>query len=160
MSIIFALSTFGLDVTTEFGNKWYNIFTDLEMLNGLNINNQSHIWLLQYLLLTNINSDADFFAGSHNAHKIKNKGQASRTPAEMHFFDQYVYGIHRDNLKEEDLVEYGVDWAGLHEREVLLSHQTNNSPGEATSSWAGRVGPPPTLSDVLVTPPDMPIPIP
>jgi hypothetical protein len=78
----------------------------------------------------------------------------------MFGFDMFVHGVRgerlpeADNLTDEELELYGVDWEGLRDNDVLQSHQTNNPiEDEGWSSWVGRTGMPETLSDVPVEPP-------
>lgn len=82
----------------------------------------------------------------------------------MFFFDQYVNGVRGDSLHEDanadDLENYGVDWEGLADDDLLASNLGNNSRQEGTSSWIGRDGPPPVLNNVPVESPDMPLSIP
>ena len=40
------------DVATQFGHRWHQLFTELELTNGLLINNK---WLLHFLFLNEIN---------------------------------------------------------------------------------------------------------
>ena len=63
-----------VDVTAQFGNKWSEFFTSLELHCGLDIGNRNHIWLLQYLFLADINAEADFFEESWNFHRIQMRG--------------------------------------------------------------------------------------
>lgn len=73
----------------------------------------------------------------------------------MWFFDQFTNGVRGDQLTLAELEEFGVDWEGLREAQVLSSWQGNNSAEEGTTSWVGRAGPPSDLSDVPVHPPGM-----
>ncbi|KAJ7808770.1 hypothetical protein B0H14DRAFT_2608561 [Mycena olivaceomarginata] len=58
-----------------------------------------------------------------------------------------------ENLIEEELEVYGIDWQGLRDDGVLQSQAQNNSRSEGSSSWVGYTGPPPDLSEVIVQPP-------
>lgn len=71
----------------------------------------------------------------------------------MRFFDQFTHGVRGDKLNIAELEEFGVDWEGLREVQVLSSWQGNNGAEEGTTSWVGRAGAPPDLSDVPVHPP-------
>ncbi|KAG8941496.1 hypothetical protein FRC03_004468 [Tulasnella sp. 419] len=146
-----------VDVTTQFGSKWANFFENLEISHGLNVHNPNHVWLLHYLFLQDINSEADFFAGTWNNHKIQMKGQASRRPLDMFVFDMPVLGVRGEQLTLEELDAYGVDWEAIREDAVLSSQLINNSSNEGTSSWIGRVGPPPDLNEVNVDAPTSPL---
>jgi hypothetical protein len=58
-----------------------------------------------------------------------------------------------ENLIEEELEVYGIDWQGLRDDGVLQSQAQNNPRSEGSSSWVGYTGPPPDLSEVIVQPP-------
>ncbi|KAK7020106.1 hypothetical protein R3P38DRAFT_3198749 [Favolaschia claudopus] len=62
-------------------------------------------------------------------------------------------------MTNEELEVYGVDWEGLHDESLLESRQENNTVDEGTTSWIGRIGPPPEdqLNEVLVDPPIGPL---
>lgn len=59
----------------------------------------------------------------------------------------------REEMSEEELEVYGVDWEGLHDDRLLRSQRTNNSIGEGWSSWVGRTGPPDHLNEVPLNSP-------
>jgi hypothetical protein len=147
-----------VDVTAQVGTFWSDIFTDLELRHGLNINNVHHIWLLQHLFLRRINQQLAFFAESWNQHCIQIRDGPNRSPADMFGFDMLVHGVRGDQLPEEDLSEeelevYGVDWEGLHDERLLHSQRENNPTSEGWSSWVGQIGPPEQLNLVHVDPP-------
>ena len=78
----------------------------------------------------------------------------------MFVFDMFVNGVRGDQLRpdeedldEEELEVYGIDWRGLREDGVLHSQAQNNPTTEGSSSWIGRTGPPHDLSHVDVQPP-------
>ncbi|KAJ7803377.1 hypothetical protein B0H14DRAFT_2613395 [Mycena olivaceomarginata] len=58
-----------------------------------------------------------------------------------------------ENLIEEELEVYGIDWQGLRDDGVLQSQAQNNPRSKGLSSWVGYTGPPPDLSEVIVQPP-------
>ncbi|KAJ7834799.1 hypothetical protein B0H14DRAFT_3087591 [Mycena olivaceomarginata] len=118
-------------------------FTVLELRHGLDINNISHIWLLHFLFLATINSQLAFFAQSWNQHRIQIRHGPNRNQ------------LPEEELSEEELEVYGIDWSGLRDNDLLASQRANNSIGEGATSWIGRVGPPPLadLSSVVVEPP-------
>lgn len=80
----------------------------------------------------------------------------------MFGFDMFVHGVHGDELpddvmlNEEELEVYGVDWEALHDDTLLQSQRNNNSGDEEWTSWVGRTGPPPRLSEVSVNAPSGP----
>ncbi|KAJ7477489.1 hypothetical protein FB451DRAFT_1032905 [Mycena latifolia] len=150
-----------VDITAQLGATWSDRFTILELRHGLDINNVTHIWLLQFLFLATINSQLAFFAKSWNQHRIQIRHGPNRSPADMFVFDMLVNGVRGnqlpsdDVLSEEELEVYGIDWAGLRDDVLLASQCANNPMAEGATSWVGRSGPPPLsdLSNVVVEPP-------
>ncbi|KAJ7200862.1 hypothetical protein GGX14DRAFT_371909 [Mycena pura] len=149
-----------VDVTVQVTAQWIYLFEQLELHHGLNIANAAHIWLLHFLFLGTLNSELAFFAEGWNEHTIQIRNGPNRTPVDMFVFDMYAYGVRGDrlppeeeNLTQEDLESYGIDWQALREDNILQSQNLNNSCHESDSSWVGQVGPPAQLSHVLVDPP-------
>lgn len=147
-----------VDVTVQVGAFWAEIFIQLELTHGLDINNVYHIWLLHHLFLSIINEQLAFFADSWNQHRIQIRDGPNRSPADLFGFDMMVHGIrgHQlppDDLSEEELEVDGVDWEGLYDERLLQSQRGNNLVGEGSSSWVGRTGPPEHLNEVPVHPP-------
>jgi hypothetical protein len=68
-----------------------------------------------------------------------------------------VHGVRGHQLPEElsneELEVYGIDWEALHEERILQSQRSNNSASEGGSSWIGQSGPPEHLNEVSVNPP-------
>ncbi|KAJ7584519.1 hypothetical protein C8J56DRAFT_1005077 [Mycena floridula] len=145
-----------VDVTAQVGGVWAELFHMLETTFGLDINNQNHIWLLQYLFLHTINQQLQFFAESWNDHSIQVRGGASRTPADMFAFDMLVHGIRGAELEmtEEELEVFGIDWDSLNDDAVRQSQLQNNPQSEEATSWLGRIGPPENLNEILVESPE------
>ncbi|KAF8179313.1 hypothetical protein K438DRAFT_1977376 [Mycena galopus ATCC 62051] len=78
----------------------------------------------------------------------------------MFIFDMLVNGVRgnqlpNDEISEEELEVYRIDWEGLRDEVLLESQRLNNPLGEGATSWVGRVRPPPLadLSSVIVEPP-------
>ena len=148
-----------VDVTAQVGAFWADIFTELELRHGLDINNIHHIWLLHHLFLHLINQQLAFFAASWNQHRIQIQDGSNRSPADMFGFDMLVHGVRGerlpadDDLGEEELEVYGVDWEGLHDEQLLRSQRANNHMSEGWNSWIGHIGPPNNLNEVSVNPP-------
>ncbi|KAJ7166345.1 hypothetical protein C8R43DRAFT_878082 [Mycena crocata] len=149
-----------VDVTVQVGATWAERFTIFEIRYGLDINNINHIWLLHFLFLSTINSQLAFFAQSWNQHRIQIRRGPNRSPADMFVFDMLVNGVRGnqlpdDEMSEEELEVYGIDWEGLRDENLLDSQRGNNPVAEGASSWIGRVGPPALadLSSVIVEPP-------
>jgi hypothetical protein len=147
-----------VDVTAQVGAFWADIFADLELRYGLDINNIHHIWLLHHLFLRLINQQLTFFAESWNQHRIQIQDGPNRSPADMFSFDMLVHGVRGNQLPDKDLSDeelevYGVDWEGLHDEQLLRSHRGNNPTSEGWNSWIGHVGPPSHLNEVSIDPP-------
>ncbi|KAJ7149387.1 hypothetical protein C8R43DRAFT_1096902 [Mycena crocata] len=141
-----------VDVTAQVGAAWADRFILLELRYGLDINSIAHIWLLHFLFLATINSELAFFAESWNQHRIQIRNGPNRSPTDMFVFDMFVNGVRGDRLPEQEeglgdseLDLYGIDWQGLRDEAVLDSQRQNNSMAEGSTSWVGRVGPPPDL---------------
>lgn len=155
-----------VDVTAQLGASWAEAFTQLELHHGLDINNTHHIWLLHLLFLPTINQELTFFAESWNQHRIQIRNGPNRSPADLFGFDMLVHGIRgsqlgsgpNDNMTEEELEVFGVDWEGLREDNILQSLRRNAVPHEPPTSWIGRVGPPEHLNEVNLEPPMLSIP--
>ena len=150
-----------VDVTAQVGAIWANHFTRLEMNFGLNINNPNHIWLLQHLFLPTINSVLSFFAQSWNEHKIEIRGGPNRSPLDLFGFDMLVHGVRgnmlpqaEEDMDQEELEVFGIDWEALRDENILESQQDNNGLQEPPDTWLGRIGPPPNLNEVEVNTPE------
>lgn len=131
----------------------------LELHHGLDINSDQHIWLLHVLFLPLINQELELFRDSWNFHKIQLRNGPNRSPIEMFGFDMMVHGVRgdalsNDELSDEELEVYGVDWEGLVDEQLLQSQQNNNFHTEGSSSWI-RAGPPDTtqMSNIQFDPP-------
>ena len=69
-----------------------------------------------------------------------------------------IIGVQGNQLSDEELTEeelevYGVDWQGLHDNQLLQAQRQNNPVDEEGSSWVGWSGPPLHLNEVSVEPP-------
>lgn len=146
-----------VDLTTTLGAKWAEFFQLLEVQYGLDPNNSNHLWLVHYLYLPEINAELHFFVETWNHHRIQIRGQPNRSPIDLFGFDMLVHGIRGDELSEEELELYGVDWEALGEDGINISH-SEDDPEARGSSWVGRTGPPEQLSDVVVDEPHVPLP--
>ncbi|KAJ7715589.1 hypothetical protein B0H16DRAFT_1434850 [Mycena metata] len=150
-----------VDVTAQVGATWSENFTTLELHHGLDINNVNHIWLLHHLFLPTINDQLTFFAQSWNEHQIQIRNGPNRSPVDMFYFDTLVHGARGhalvDDLSEEELEVYGVDWEGLHDDTLLHSQRENNVAEMGWTSWLGRIGPPEHLNEVPVESPEGPL---
>jgi hypothetical protein len=128
------------DVTSGFGGKWKRLFQELELWDGLDVNNSSHIWLLHHLFLQSINDDAQDWAGAWNNHVVNIRGRAtrSRSPIDMFYFGMLEEGLRgvelsgednedigEDNF-EENLAGFGVDWEALDDPQIRNHHDEAN----------------------------------
>ncbi|KAJ7224525.1 hypothetical protein GGX14DRAFT_350640 [Mycena pura] len=143
-----------VDVTAQVTATWSDHFITLELRYGLDSNNPAHIWLLHFLFLSTINSQLEFFAESWNQHRIQIRNGPNRSPTDM-----FVNGVRGDqlppeeeNLSQEELEVYGIDWQGLRDENILHLQSLNNSCSEEASSWIGETTAPPNLSEVTVEP--------
>jgi hypothetical protein len=151
-----------VDITAQVGATWSEYFTNLELRHGLDINNVNHIWLLHHIFLPTINAELAFFAESWNQHRIQIRDGPNRSPADMFGFDMIVHGVRgfqlpEENMSDEELEVYGVDWEGLHDERLLESQRRNNQVDEGWSSWVGNLGPPDNLNEVLLESVDAPL---
>jgi hypothetical protein len=94
------------DVATGFVRKWANLFRDLEANHGLDVELDSHIWLLHYLFLKYINKDANDWANLWNRHPMQlPQGERSgKSPWDMFFDGMILYGAR--GLDAIDVTEY------------------------------------------------------
>ena len=153
-----------VDITAQVGASWAEAFTNLEMNFGLDINNTHHIWLLHHLFLQSLNDQLSFFAESWNQHRMQIRDGPNRSPADMFGFDMLVHGLRGDrlipeteeNMTDEELEVYGVDWEALQNGRILESVRQNEQSDTDTTSWIGRTGPPNNLNEVPLFPPDAP----
>lgn len=151
-----------VDVTSQVGATWSNIFLLLEMHHGLDINNPNHIWLLHHLFLATINAALAFFADSWNLHRLHIRDGPNRTPVDMFSFDMLTNGVRgsdilSDTMPEDELEVFGVDWEGLQDEQLLGSIYARNIQSENSDSWVGQVGPPPHMNEISVDAPQGPL---
>jgi hypothetical protein len=123
-----------VDVTAQVGAFWADIFTELELRYGLDINNIHHIWLLHHLFLRLINQQLTFFAESWNQHRIQIRDGPNRSPADMFGFDMLVHGVRGDQLPDEDLTEEELEMGTHFYDSSTDSVETRNSTQARTSN--------------------------
>ena len=91
-------------------------------------------------------------AESWNQHKIQIHDGPNHSPADLFGFNILVHGIRGtllpDELSEEELEVYGVDWEGLQDDQLLHSQRINNGTAAGWTSWLGQQGPPAHLNEV------------
>ncbi|KAA1477784.1 hypothetical protein DENSPDRAFT_787150 [Dentipellis sp. KUC8613] len=129
-----------VDVTSAFGSKWKDLFHSLELFHGLNVDDDAHIWLLQFLFLDAINADADAWRRAWNNHVLSRRGQPHLTPLQLYTRGTVLHGsrsvfapvaLEDPNLiNEDEQAEYSVDWSEL-DRTDLVEHlrEANSAEG-------------------------------
>lgn len=126
------------DVTRGFGAKWKDFFQGLEVYDGLDVNIDTHIWLLYHLFLEWINQDAIEWAEAWNHHAIALHGERQRSPRDMFFFGMLQNGLRgvdaaqfpgeSDNIG--DVQAYGIDWEAFDEDDIREHNHQENSTDE------------------------------
>jgi hypothetical protein len=90
----------------------------------------------------------------------------NRSPADMFGFDMLVHGLRGDhpfsdsaeeNMTDEELEIYGIDWEALQNGHLLESVRQNKQSDTDTTSWIRQMGPPNNLNEVPLFPPDAPV---
>ncbi|KAK7445427.1 hypothetical protein VKT23_014844 [Stygiomarasmius scandens] len=127
------------DVTAQVSSKWKDRFINLELNHGMNINNPDHIWLLQFLFLSDINEDLRGFAEGWNQHPLRSRGrrQPRQSPLSMFFFDMFVHGVRGTevDLNEAEMEAFGIDWDSYNEEVLLQSHDNNHPDLGPQADW-------------------------
>ncbi|KAJ7603662.1 hypothetical protein DFH06DRAFT_1022002 [Mycena polygramma] len=125
------------DVTRGFGRKWNNFFLSLEYSCGLRPDIEAHLWLLHHLFLDAINQDAQEWARTWNAHKIRFDTERTRSPEDLFFFGMIQNGlrgfeeaVQQPSLDSDDDIDdlnaYGVDWEELNDADLMAHHTAHN----------------------------------
>jgi len=106
-----------VDMTSAFGSKWKTFFEVLEAHDGLDANNDAHIWLLHFLFLDEINKDAEDWAAIWNNHTLERRGQHHQSPHQMYLQGMVQHGVRGVMVEEEpdDMEAYGIDWGAMGE---------------------------------------------
>ncbi|KAG6369381.1 hypothetical protein JVT61DRAFT_14953 [Boletus reticuloceps] len=126
-----------VDVTSGFGQKWKELFQTLEASDGLDVNNQAHMWLLHELFLPMINDDAEQWAATWNAHIISRRGERHASPHTMFLEGVLEHGqrsIHpfNDDGDIGNIEEYGIDWQALDDHRIRSHHDGHNSDSDVS----------------------------
>lgn len=82
-----------VDITVGFGGKWKIFFEVLEAHDGLNPDNDAHIWLLHHLFLDQINSDAETWMATWNQHVLARGVQAHQSPQQLYTHGMVTNGV-------------------------------------------------------------------
>ena len=139
------------------GSSWGNL---VRFFHGLGASVQPwHQQCTSYLVtsLFIFNQQLQFNAEAWNQHKLQIRGGPNRSPANLFGFDMMVYG-RGDSLPEEEMSNegieiYGVNWEVLSDNQLLHSQGENNSTNEGSTSWIGWTGSPQHLNKVPLYPP-------
>jgi hypothetical protein len=108
-------------------------FHELELWDGLDIDSVAHLWILHHLFLSEINQDAQDWSGAWNSHVVSLRGERARTPQDMFFFGMLEQGVRGIEIEDQDLDEdaiagYGIDWEALDNQEIRNHHDYANPP--------------------------------
>ncbi|KAF7300815.1 hypothetical protein MKEN_01307200 [Mycena kentingensis (nom. inval.)] len=150
------------DVTHAFGRKWKLFFMDLEAHYGLNPLVPEHIWLLHHLFLDAINTDAQEWARSWNAHPLYVRNEGNDSPRARFLFSMVQDGPrgleYVEEPPEEDVDDpamYGVDWEAMEDRRLMQHYLENNlDDSEEHNPFTFT---PEKLSHAPCDPPDCPV---
>lgn len=120
-----------VDVTSGFGSKWKQFFQILEAHDALDTNNDAHIWLLHFLFLASINSDATMWAKTWNNHTLARHGCHHQSPSQMYLHGMLQHGLRGVAVEEEepeDIDSFGIDWDDLERSNFRTHHDIHNQP--------------------------------
>ena len=148
-------------MTEGFGHKWKDFFFALEAHHNLDVSDPSHIWLLHWLFIAAINTEALGWAEAWNDHKIQLEGERRSTPQQLFIRSSVTDGIrglppHSSNDGEEieDYMSFGVDWGALQDPQLMAHHQENNPGSTAIDHPYDH---PDWINEVVCDPPDCPL---
>jgi hypothetical protein len=94
-----------VDLKTQLTHKWVDFFSDLELHHGLDAENPNHIWLLQYLFITELNNEIVQFIASWNNHLLRHDGERAQSPVSRYEWGKQTFGIISD-LSIQGIVIY------------------------------------------------------
>lgn len=121
-----------LDITHRFGAKWKLFFEILEAHDGLDVNADTHLWLLHHLFLEAINTDIEQWIETWNNHTLSRRGQPHQSPCQMYLYgmiENSVCGIQVEEDPDDiDSDVYGIDWEDIDHRNVREHHNLHNPP--------------------------------
>ncbi|KAG5349600.1 hypothetical protein C0989_002863 [Termitomyces sp. Mn162] len=119
-----------VDVTRGVGKKWKNLFRHLEIHDGLDADNNAHIWLLHYLFLNAINTDLEVWAEVWNYHVLAHQNEHCCSPRDMFAFgmqENGLRGLHLDETTDGDLEGFGIDWNDIDNTRIRHHHDAHNA---------------------------------
>ncbi|KAG8719064.1 hypothetical protein FRC08_003745 [Ceratobasidium sp. 394] len=134
------------DITEGFGWKWKLFFHDLEAHYRFVPTLESHLWLLHYLFLDDINHDAEDWMQAWNAHTLALQGERNRSPRDLWFFGMLEHGPcgldylvpAEPDITLEEIENYGIDWDEIENQEVM-EHFFEHNPAEGLNFNQGVV---------------------
>ncbi|KAG8724435.1 hypothetical protein FRC09_018723 [Ceratobasidium sp. 395] len=85
-----------LDVGKQFARLWRAFFMRLEKLHGLDRSDKHHLWLIQFLFLSEINADIDSFRTLWNLHGVSGSQTHDQSPLDMRLLGQLQDGVQED----------------------------------------------------------------
>jgi hypothetical protein len=129
----------------------------LESNHGFDVDNNAHIWLVHFLFLGYINTDADAWMRAWNMHTLSQHGERHLSPNDLYIRGMAVHGVHglRPNhttqdtrhtvpedtthhfapvtsevppvLNEQDQMSYGIDWDEFDVTDIIDHHRNRHS---------------------------------
>ncbi|KAH8976525.1 hypothetical protein EDB86DRAFT_3068951 [Lactarius hatsudake] len=126
-----------VDVTNGFGSKW-------KSNHGLDVDKDAHIWLLHFLFLHYINTDADAWMRAWNMHTLSRQGDSHLSPNSLYFRGMAVHGLRGlrpnhtrpsgPNTGSEDAtrfftyqMSYGIDWDEFDVAHIIEHHRDRHA---------------------------------
>lgn len=137
----------------------------LERYECLDINNDSHIWLLHFLFLGVINYEVTEWAEIWNSHTMSLHGTRNQSPTELFYFGNIQHGVRgrpmyaddEEDMPEEELSEYGIDWMDMDSEPIRRHYLDNNTDAGDGDPAETEVLRPTRFSEVRVSQIDSPL---
>ncbi|KAH7092809.1 hypothetical protein BKA62DRAFT_625900 [Auriculariales sp. MPI-PUGE-AT-0066] len=152
-----------VDVVRGVVNKWHIFFQQLEQFDNLDVEERAHVWLLHHLFLDTINDELSLWAETWNRHpmSIARENRDISTSNSESPFSMYLYGMVQngargfdvqvpEDVPQDQLQDYGVDWAAQNDRRLRRSNRINNPNEEELNQGPAH---PARFSRVDVVPP-------
>ncbi|KAF8337808.1 hypothetical protein F5887DRAFT_890337 [Amanita rubescens] len=134
--------------------KWKPFFKSLEEFHGLRVDSAAHLWLIHHLFLHNLNNNIEEWAEDWNSHVMRLKGQKNRAPRDMFLSGLRerlnVDGVWRQEDDIENVGEFGIDWEGVEDEELIRELQSRGE--NPFDDYA-----PDNMNDVPCEAPDCPL---
>ena len=134
--------------------KWKPFFASLEDNHGLRVDSAGHIWLLHHLFLDSLNGEILKWAEHWNTHVMRLKDRKNMAPRDMFILGlskrPAVIDVRGQDENIGDVEEFGVDWEGLDDEELIRELQERGE--NPFDDYA-----PDTLNEVPCEPPHCPL---